>query len=186
MELSDLRVFICVVEEGGISRAANKLNRVPSNVTARIQKLEKQLQTQLFIRDNKKLRLSPNGERLLHSGRELLLKAEQTINEIKSDKPQGILKLGSIEMAAATRLVEPVMQFHRQFNSVELQLHNAPTGALIEKILAGELDIALVSDPAEDKRLEIMPVFTETLVLVSDRQHIDIKNPADLGEQATI
>ena len=40
MELSDLKVFIAVVENGGITSAATKLNRVPSNVTARIKKLE--------------------------------------------------------------------------------------------------------------------------------------------------
>ena len=62
MELSDLKVFQQVVLSGGITAAAQKLNRVPSNITARIQKLELQLNTQLFLREKNRLRISPAGE----------------------------------------------------------------------------------------------------------------------------
>jgi DNA-binding transcriptional LysR family regulator len=51
MELSDLEVFRTVVATGGISRAAEYLHRVPSNVTTRIQKLEHELKKQLFVRE---------------------------------------------------------------------------------------------------------------------------------------
>ena len=50
MELSDLNVFRTVVQAGGITRAAEKLNRVQSNITTRIRQLEEQLGVALFIR----------------------------------------------------------------------------------------------------------------------------------------
>jgi DNA-binding transcriptional LysR family regulator len=61
MELSDLNIFRTVVESGGITRAAEKLNRVQSNVTTRIAQLEEDLGVKLFVREGKKMRLSPAG-----------------------------------------------------------------------------------------------------------------------------
>ena len=65
MELSDLRILRAVVSEGGITRAAEKLHRVQSNVTTRVRQLEEDLGVALFIREGKKLHLSPAGQTLL-------------------------------------------------------------------------------------------------------------------------
>ena len=72
MELSDLHVFRTVVEAGGITRAAEKLNRVQSNVTTRIQQLEEQLGVALFIREGKRMHLSPAGKVMLGYAERLL------------------------------------------------------------------------------------------------------------------
>lgn len=64
MELSDLTIFCTVVESGGISSAAQQLNRVPSNITSRVKKLEAELNKPLFIREKNRLRVSPAGEQL--------------------------------------------------------------------------------------------------------------------------
>jgi len=186
MELSDLRVFIKVVEHGGITRAATELNRVPSNVTARIKKLEQELGKLLFIRENNRLRISATGEQLIPYAKQLLALAQQTIEELIDDSPKGKLKIGSMEAVAATRLVEPLMCFHREYPVVELEIKTAPTGDLIKKVLAGELDVALVADPKKDNRLVITPVFKETLVIVSDLGHKPIKCPQDLKSDTTI
>ena len=58
MELSDLKIFQAVVEEGGITRAADKLLRVQSSVTTRIKQLEQNLGVELFLREGKKLHLT--------------------------------------------------------------------------------------------------------------------------------
>ncbi len=186
MELSDLHVFKTVVETGGIIKAANKLHRVPSNVTFRIQKLEQELAQRLFIREKRRLRISPAGEQLLEYADKILGLAQEAKEQFQNNKPKGLLRIGSIEMAAATRLIEPLMAFHQQYPDVEIVVKSNPTGALIEKVLAGDLDIALVSDPERDDRLSITTVFKENLVLVSDPTHPKIKSPLDLGIEPTL
>ena len=81
MELSDLRVFRQVALSGGITRAAEKLNRVPSNVTARIKKLEEELGKNLFSRENKGLRISAAGEQLLSYAEKILDLAQEAVDE---------------------------------------------------------------------------------------------------------
>ncbi len=186
MELSDLRVFQQVAESGGITRAAEKLNRVPSNVTARIQKLEEELGKALFLREKNRLRISVAGEQLLGYTHKILSLAQQAIDELQQSHPKGILNVGSMEAVAATRLVDPLMRFHQAYADVELNVTTAPTGVLIEKILNGELDMAFVADPSPDPRLTIKPVYKESLVLVSDLNHKPIKKPADLDSEATL
>jgi DNA-binding transcriptional LysR family regulator len=186
MEISDLRIFKTVADYGGITRAAEQLNRVPSNVTARIQKLERELNQSLFIRENKRLRISPAGEQLFSYATQILDLAQEAKQQFLSNTPRGPLRIGSIEMAAATRLVEPLMKFHQQYPEVELVVKSNPTGLLIENVLAGSVDIALVSDPEKDPRLSIKAMFKEQLVLVSAMSHPLIKHPHDLGDNPVV
>jgi DNA-binding transcriptional LysR family regulator len=186
MELSDLKVFQQVALLGGITTAAKKLNRVPSNITARIQKLEHELDTQLFLREKNRLRISPTGELLLPYADQMLQLSQQAINELQQTTPKGHLSIGAMEAVAATRLTTPLMCFHREHPKVDLHVETGPTGLLIEKVLAGEIDIALVADPSKDKRLTINPVFEEDLILVSDLDHRKITTPADLNPEPTL
>ncbi len=186
MELSDLNVFIEVVESDGITHAAKKLNRVPSNVTARIKKLEQELGKALFIREKNRLRISSAGEQLLPYAKQLLTLAQETLDELIDNKPKGKLKVGAMEAVAATRLAEPLMCFHQEYPEVELEIKTGPTGDLIDRVLLGELDIALVADPKQDHRLVITPIFNETLTMVSDLGHKLIKCPQDLKNDTII
>lgn len=186
MELSDLRVFQEVALSGGITAAAQKLHRVPSNITARIQKLEQELDTQLFLREKNRLRISPAGEQLLPYAKQMLNLSQQAINEMQQTTPKGRLTIGAMEAVAATRLTEPLTRFHQEYPEVDLQIETGPTGRLIERVLAGEIDLALVADPRKDARLEISNIFEEELVLVSDLKHKKISSTADLDPEPTL
>lgn len=185
MELSDLRIFTQVVNSGGITAAAEALHRVPSNVTARIKKLEQNLDKTLFIREHNRLRISPAGEQLLPYAQQLLALAQETLTAMGDTKVSGVLKLGAMEAVAATRLVQPVMQFHQRYPEVDLEIKTAPTGELIARVLEGEIDLALVADPPQDSRLHATAVFEEQLVIVSCLSHRDIREPQDLSNSPT-
>jgi DNA-binding transcriptional LysR family regulator len=75
MDFASLQVFKTVVDEGGISPAARKLHRVQSNVTTRIQQLEASLGTQLFVREKRRLHLSPAGQVFLEYAERMLRRA---------------------------------------------------------------------------------------------------------------
>ncbi|MCJ8348739.1 LysR family transcriptional regulator [Moritella sp.] len=186
MELSDLTIFCAVVEMGGISPAAHALNRVPSNITSRVKKLEAELNTDLFIREKNRLRPSPTGEQFFTHAKEILAMAESAVLQINNTTPSGRLRLGSIEAVAASRLSNVLMDFHQTYTEVELEVTTSPTGTLIEQVIDGQLDLALVSDPPQDQRLQITPVFSETLVLVSSLRNEDINSPLDLGHNPTL
>lgn len=186
VEISDLQVFKQVAESGGITHAAKILNRVPSNVTARIQKLEEELEKPLFIREKNRLFISNAGQQLLEYANQILNLANQAKQSLQTDSPTGTLRIGYMDAVAATRVVRPLKQFHEQYPGVTLNVKSAPTGLLIEQVIAGELDLALVADPENDPRLGIQPIFEEELVLVSSTQHPPINSPKDLQNSPTV
>src|SRR5262245_28464360 len=122
MELSDLLVFRTVVEAGGVTRAAEKLNRVQSNVTTRIRHLEEQLGVNLFIREGKRLHLSPAGKVLLDYAGRLLDLAREARESVHDTKPRGLFRLGAMESTTSIRLPAPLSEYCQRYPDVTLEL----------------------------------------------------------------
>ncbi len=122
MDLSDLRIFTTVVREGGVTRAAEKLNRVQSNVTTRIRQLEEDLGVALFIREGKRLHLAPAGQALLGYADRLLALADEARASVRDPRPRGLFRLGSMESTAAVKLPKALNEYHRLYPEVTLEL----------------------------------------------------------------
>src|SRR6266446_2853476 len=118
MDLTDLHIFRSVVQAGGVTRAAEKLNRVQSNVTTRVRQLETDLGVQLFIREGKKLHLSPEGKLLLDYADRLLELAQEAREAVQDAKPRGVLRLGSMESTASVRLPGPMNEYLTRYPEV--------------------------------------------------------------------
>src|SRR3974390_609947 len=147
MDLKDLRIFKAVVNEGGVTRAAERLKRVQSNVTTRVRQLEEDLGVLLFIREGIRLHLSPTGKVLLDYADRLLELAGEARAAVRDSTPRGPLRLGAMESTAAIRLPAPLSEFHRRYPDVKLDLSTRPIGELTERVLSGDLDAALVAEP---------------------------------------
>jgi len=171
MDLADLRIFRAVVEEGGITRAAEKLHRVQSSVSTRIRQLEEDLGAPLFLREGKKLHLSPAGGTLLDYAGRLLDLAAEARDAVQDPRPRGLFRLGAMESTAAVRLPGPLTAYYRQYPEVDLQLRTGNPTQLATAILAGEIDAALVAEPIAEEPFEHIVAFVEDLVMVAKKDH---------------
>jgi DNA-binding transcriptional LysR family regulator len=180
MDLSDLHIFRTVAEAGGVTRAATLLRRVPSNVTTRIRQLEEDLGVALFLREHKRMQVSPAGQTLLDYARRLHALAEEARAAVAGGKPQGTLRLGAMESTAATRLPALLAQLQRRHPDVQVELRTGNPREMGAWLLAGELDCALVTEPVSDERLDSCPAYVEELVLVGPPGHAPIRTPRDL------
>ena len=179
MELSDLNVFRTVVQAGGITRAAEKLNRVQSNVTTRIRQLEEQLGVELFIRAGKRLHLSPAGNVLLGYADRLLDLANEARESVHDIRPRGRFRLGSMESTASVRLPAPLSEYCRRYPDVQLELRTGNSYDLTGLILRGEVDAALTAGVIPEAPFEKLPAFEEEMVIVAAANHPPIKSPRD-------
>lgn len=166
MELSDLAIFRTVAESGGITRAAEKLNRVPSNITTRIGQLEDDLGVKLFVREGRNIRLSPAGSILLEKATQLLELARQTREAVHEGKPSGVLKLGAYESTAAVWLPERLNQFQKRYPEVSLELQTWSVQFMIASLMSGELEAALIAGFENDPRFERIHLYDDEVVLV--------------------
>lgn len=186
MDFASLRVFKTVADEGGISAAAKKLHRVQSNVTTRVQQLEASLGVQLFVREKGRLFLSPAGKLFLGYVDRLLETAEQARNAVLGTAPRGVLRLGTLESVAASRLPPLLSNFHATHPAVRVELATGTTDALIEDVLARRIEAAFVADCIPAAGLDAMPAFEEELVLVTPRTHQAIRGPQDVRADTVI
>jgi DNA-binding transcriptional LysR family regulator len=186
IDLVALHIFKTVAEQGGITKAAVKLRRVQSSVTTRVKQLERRLDTPLFLREKRRLILSPEGKLLLRYADRLLRLSSEAEAALRSGPPQGTLQIGALESTAATRLPPILSRYHRAYPEVRIELLTGTTGALIAKIAAHEIEAAFVAEPFVRDRLESQPVFSEELVLIAPKSSPRIKTPKDVGHTTVI
>jgi DNA-binding transcriptional LysR family regulator len=171
MELSDLVTFSTVARLGGITRAADELNTVQSNVTQRVKALESEIGTALFERHSRGMTLTGAGRRLLPYAQRMAALSREAVLAARDDgEPKGPLSIGSMETTAAVRLPSLLAGFHRRFPAVRLSLRTAPTADLVAAVLDGSLDGAFVAGPIDHAELHSTSAFTEELVMVTARR----------------
>jgi DNA-binding transcriptional LysR family regulator len=180
VDLAALRIFKAVVEEGGIVKAARKLHRVPSNVTTRVKQLEESLGAELFVRERKRLFLSPAGELLLAYADRLLRLSDEARAAVSGSTPRGVLRLGALESTTASRLPPVLARYHRAYPEVRVELTTGTNDALTAAVLDRRLDAAFVAEPPAARGLAHLPLFTERLTLISSLEHRRIRTPADV------
>jgi LysR family transcriptional regulator, cell division regulator len=171
VELTDLLTFSAVARNGGITRAAEELNTVQSNVTQRVKALEAEIGTALFERHSRGMTLTGAGRRLVPYAQRMAALSREAVLAARDDgEPKGPLAIGSLETTAAVRLPALLAEFHRRFPAVRLTLKTATTADLVAAVLDGALDGAFVAGPIEHADLTATIAFREELVLVSAKR----------------
>lgn len=182
MDLAGLRVVRAVADTGSVSRAAETLNCVQSNVTARLKKLEEDLDTPLFHRPGQgAARAGTRGMVPTAAGRVLADYADRILRMVEQARHAvdeaagrgGRLAVGSMESTAAVRLPPLLARFHRGHPLVELTIVPGHSENLLADVLAYRLDGAFVGSPVVHPELIAEPMFEEDMVLAG---------PASWGE----
>lgn len=181
MDLVQLEMFRAVAQHQSVVAAARAIHRVPSNLTTRIKQLEADLGTELFIRENNRLRLSANGQAFLRYATQILDLVDQARAAVAGDEPVGWFPLGSLESTAAVRLPGVLSTYNRNYPNVDLDLSTGPSGEMLDGVLNGRLVGAFVDGPVAHPALEGMPLFDEEMVVIAPAAHPPILRGADVS-----
>jgi DNA-binding transcriptional LysR family regulator len=158
-----------------VTRAAERLNRVQSNVTTRIKQLEESVGVPLFARppalwsdrrSAKRCWITPSASSTWCRRRARWSPAE----------PRGRLRIGSMESAAASRLPAPLAEFHQRWPEVRLELSTAPTDAA-GQVLHRQARCGAGGRTIDDPPFDATPLFKEELLLVTPRSHRRVRSP---------
>src|SRR5438128_7010091 len=164
--LDDLRALVEFAQAGSIAGTADRLYRTPSAITRQLQRLEAALGAELLDRSVKPPRLNSLGSRVLEQARDLLQRTEALKSLTSSDaEPHGLLRIGISFTLAEGALIEPIRALTEKFPKVRVQLSSEQ---LIPRLLAGELDVAVV--PLPEGKTAPPPLLTN--VVACDRMEI--------------
>lgn len=181
MNTNDLKIFESVALHSNFTKAAEAMFTVQSNVTARIRSLEDEFGAPLFVRNARKVSLTPAGEALMHYSKQIAHLLDEAKREIKSTEVlTGSLKIGCIETTMALKVPQILKDFGAAFPQVDLEFRSAMRGALIQEVLEYKLDAAFVSGPISVSGLQQETIKEEQLVIIGPA---NISSPLTLLNQ---
>lgn len=150
-DLDVLRSFVAGVDLGSFGRAADRLGRSTSAVSAQLKKLEEQAGVPLLRKEGRGLALTEAGETMLAYARRLLALNDQASRAVRGAELEGRVRLGLQEDFGETLLPQVLGQFARAHPKVRIEARVARNADLLERIALAQLDLALAWD--HDARL---------------------------------
>jgi DNA-binding transcriptional LysR family regulator len=184
MELSQLRIFQAVAEEGSIAKAALRMNRVPSNLSTRLRQLEDSLGVELFLRERQRLQLSGPGKILQSYAERLFALHAEAEAALRGGEPCGDFVIGSMFSTAAIHLPAMLARYHRAYPEVNLQVQTMTSGDLVEGLIDGRLGAALVDGPLDYSELDGIELLEEQMVLITAAGHAPVRCARDVAGEA--
>lgn len=173
MELHQLRYFVAVAQTESFSRAAELCHVSQPSLSQQIAKLEKQLGRKLFNRLSRGVALTDAGHTLLESATEILNSIEDTEKRLRdsNNMQDARLSVGAIPTIAPYLLPRFLKEYLKTYPEVDLTVQEDVTQNLINAMVAGEVDIALMALPLEDERIVTQELFSEPLLLALPPDH---------------
>jgi DNA-binding transcriptional LysR family regulator len=173
MTLHQLEVFTTVAKLKSFTAASEKLHVRQPSISLLVQSLSRELGVKLFDRLGNKVYLTDAGKKLLQRAEEILGKVEgiwEGIEHIKGLK-KGKLAIGGSPTAAASFLPLLVQTFKSKHSGLEVALHVYQSEILEQKLLDGELDVAVLSRRPRSHLIVSEPYSEEEIVVVAPHDH---------------
>ena len=163
------KIFYYVAKYQNFTKAARVLGNNQPNITHMMNKLENQLHCVLFIRSNRGVTLTPEGETLYARIASAAVQIQDAEEELSASATfeHGAISISATETALNIYLAERLREFHAQYPGIRLRISNHSTPQAIQAVKSGEVDFAVVTTPAEaDSDLKTVPLmpFNEILV----------------------
>jgi len=190
LEIRHLKMIRAIWQEGGVTRAADKLHLTQSALSHQLREIEDRLQASLFRRLNKKMILTEAGQKLLASAQNVLSELEKTEESIRklAAGQTGVLRIATECNTCYYWLPSMLQLFQAKHPGVEIQVVVEATHRPIEALLEGKLDLAIAYSKITDKNLVAEPLFEDEQLVVmapdhplAAKQHIQAHDFADVA-----
>lgn len=173
MEITQLEFFLRVVEEGGFSKAAERVFRTQPAVSIAVKRLEEEIGAPLFDRSQKTPVLTDVGQVVYEHARRIVAlrdQAREAVEELRQLK-RGRVRVGANESTTLYLLPDLILEFMGRHPGVKVEIFRHPSDRLPREVLDGNVDLALMAFEPAGADLESFPVLRDELVLVLSPEH---------------
>lgn len=173
MNLRDLQYLVALAETRHFGQAALRCHVSQPTLSAQLRKLEEFLGVTLIERRPRRVGLTPAGEAVVERARRMLRDAQdiRALARASQDPLGGQLKLGLIPTLAPYLLPRVAPRITRALPKLQLMLHEFQTAPLVERVVQGDLDVAILALPADTKGLVTRSLFAEAFLVAMPEHH---------------
>jgi len=173
MSMDRIHSLVEVARRGSITDAARALGLTQPALSRRIQLLEQEFATPLLTRSQKGVRLTELGKLVESEGRSLLERYDRLKDEVGAHLrlERGTVRLGGGAAAVSFLLPELIREFRRDHTDVVFQVKEAGSREIERDVLSEELELGIVTLPAQSKELVVTPLLKDPIVLVAAPDH---------------
>jgi DNA-binding transcriptional LysR family regulator len=173
MDVRQLEMFRAVAEEGGFTRAAQRLHVSQSAVSRQVQLLEEELHSLLLHRSRKGVHLTASGDLLLKAANRIHRDMQDVSWEISETRKlrRGLLRMGGGMTVCMYILPRLLKRFRGLYREVDLKVTSGTAESILKLIRNHEVDLGLLTLPVIAADLEVRPVLKEEMVVVTSPGH---------------
>lgn len=173
LDLVTLRLFVAVVEEASILKAAEREHIAASAVSKRIADLEHAARTQLLQRHRKGVQPTEAGQAMLNHARIILRAVGQLESDIVdfSGGVRGVVRLAVSESALFGYFPDALSSFAQKYPDIGIDLSAETSQATVAAVLDGSADIGIFWADVATADLRVIPCYSDRLVVVANAKH---------------
>lgn len=169
MNLKQLEAFVSVAEEGSFSKAAKALFLTQPTVSAHISTLELELNTRLFIRNTKEVRLSPDGNMLYDYAKQMLSLQKQIEVAFDKTRKEGshCIRIAASSVPSQYLLPQILARFSEQYPGEQFKVMETDSAKVVEHVIEHNIDIGFTGTVLEKKHCKYVPFYKDELVIIT-------------------
>lgn len=178
MTITQLQYVLAVAEHQNFTKAAQKVFVTQPTLSMQIQKLEEELDIQIFDRSKKPIQLTETGRKIVNQARNIVNESDRIQDIVDQQKGfiGGVFRLGVIPTIMPTLLPMFLTNFVKKYPKVKLKIEELNTEAIIEKLKEGHLDAAIAATPLEFPGIKEQVLYYEPFVAFIPEGHRLSKN----------
>lgn len=179
-----LKTFVTLAELKNFTKTSEALHISQPSVSLHIKNLEKEFQTELFIRSPKHVQITPTGNILYNRAKQIISLYEQTKEDILEHhhSVQGELKIGASFTIGEYILPSFLSKLQRDFPKLKLTIIIGNTEEIIQHVRQFHVDIGLIEGQTNDKELSAHPFMQDELFIISSPNYPGFKRDMNLHD----
>ncbi len=169
MNLKQLEAFVQIADSGSFSKAAKDLYLTQPTISAHISALEKELNTRIFVRNTKEVRLSDSGTVLYDYAKQMIAlqrKIEETF-VVHEDNAQQCITIAASTIPAQYLLPDILAAFIEKYPNQQFKILESDSAKVVEQVINHAVDIGFAGTVIDKRLCKYIPFYQDELVVIT-------------------
>lgn len=169
MNLKQLEAFVQIADSGSFSKAAKELYLTQPTISAHVSTLEKELNTRLFVRNTKEVKLSDSGMVLYDYAKQMIILQKQIEDTftVREEKAQQRITIAASTIPAQYLLPDILANFLEKYPNQQFKIVEADSAQVVEMVVNHKVDVGFAGTVIDKRLCKYIPFYQDELIVIA-------------------